>query len=1087
MCNNSEEFKIENFNRLSNIFIEASAGTGKTYTIQQIVAKLITEGVSLNKILMVTYTEKAAGELRDRIRQKIQDSLKVENNTNFEEALKLVDTASIHTIHSFCQKTLEEFAFNAGRPLCMDLIDDDEFESYVAKWIRDDLWKACSNNNVTSWPELFNTQAESKVFGKDVKDQLKDGIKKYYLNNNGEEDPSIVSFDDNQEENKEQFLKEYIPVLYKAWQNEKAKRKLQSYNDMIRSVREAVCEENSQLLEQLKAKYTYAIIDEFQDTNQLQWDIFKKVFLTPDDHYIYVVGDPKQAIYSFQGADVNVYKKAIGEIKAKGIGYVLGTNYRSTDSMVEACKKLFSKGAFFQNNNNANLLNFSGSKPCGKFKESLLDGKQVKPFWIAYKEEMLPDEKRVSSGKKKAVRIDFAGIVAEQIVECCSYKGEKTLLQIYDRGAEQPRNVTFKDFAILARTKYEMLEYKRALTAAGVPWIHYKDASLFTENECAHWMTLLKAIEANDFTGRNRQVLSKALYTAFFNVKLDDIKNSKYDDPSADIRNQLIQWHELAQKRKWGKMVECILEYTQIEERYATLDKLQELMKFKQIGNYLVNYLQSRNCDLSDAIKHLHLLSKKIDEEDGGIVAIGSDFDCVQIMTMHASKGLEFPVVIMAGGSADAKVKDKVFLYHDEQNMARLNMGHYGKTKREEEQKQENERLFYVGLTRARSILMMAYFGSKMESYSNSLFAFIKENENDYRRLPDCQGKDLKTQVAEILNAAKGNATDESNEPDTAGLSGKAWGRRLRKHSYSSLSHGKEHEEPGLSVGDSNARTDKEQQASNSFSLADVDRNGIYYPYSSVTVDRKPLINNYPKGTELGSALHEVFELADYAGVENTLDDAKNNDALRALVIRCLRKYGFKVDEEDSKRWVEQSVVFIWNTLNARLPQIKGGGINSSADFILKNGASTRLAEVEFNMNVDDFKNYCTGSIDLLFEHDGVYSILDWKTDSLVPAIYGDADEIKKIVDARYSIQRVLYAYNLIKWLKQFHIGKTEEDIFNEKFGGVYYVFLRATEADTFAGTYSHTWQSWKQLEDAYENIKNNKIVSARKEDDTNE
>jgi exodeoxyribonuclease V beta subunit len=133
---------IEEIDLKKNWFVEASAGTGKTYTIQQIVARLVKEGCSLKKILIVTYTEKAAGELKDRIRKKLEEIMDSEKRPTeksdiFETALRDVDNASIFTIHSFCQKALKEFAYDAGRPFDLNMIDDSEVSNVIDEWARD--------------------------------------------------------------------------------------------------------------------------------------------------------------------------------------------------------------------------------------------------------------------------------------------------------------------------------------------------------------------------------------------------------------------------------------------------------------------------------------------------------------------------------------------------------------------------------------------------------------------------------------------------------------------------------------------------------------------------------------------------------------------------------------------------------------------------------------------------------------------------------------------------------------------------------------------------------------------------------------
>ena len=382
-----QEFNLDNYTDLKkSMYIEASAGTGKTYTITGIIQKLIDAKVELEKILVVTYTEKAAGELRDRIRKACPD--------------KDVDNAPIFTIHSFCQKTLSEFYFTANQCANLSLVADTAVEDFIDLWIRDVL------KEDSEFQRLFESSEKESTFINNLKRDFKQALSKYYLNTEGKEDKEIVSQDNfyinisktafvhdftyqecdsllaQAETDYPSIKKEYDHVfskigskenvkkvaeykikrfylsqlkkLYLAWQNEKEKNKSQSYDDMLRSVREAVCDKNSALKEQLQKKYTYAIIDEFQDTNQKQWDIFKSIFMEDKDHTIIVVGDPKQSIYAFQGADVNVYSKAVKSIADNGgAAWSLQTNYRSTNAMVEACNCLFKD--FFDTDSNINF------------------------------------------------------------------------------------------------------------------------------------------------------------------------------------------------------------------------------------------------------------------------------------------------------------------------------------------------------------------------------------------------------------------------------------------------------------------------------------------------------------------------------------------------------------------------------------------------------------------------------------------------------------------------------------------------------------------------------------------------------------
>ena len=637
----------------------------------------------------------------------------------FSKAYQDVDNAAIFTIHSFCQKALKEYAYDAGRPFDMSMIDDSEVHDLVEQFIRDkwsdnsdfqfllktDSAQSIANKvatglenivnvyrgsegdreilpldkpeqitfgdtalndddirtiavaktfddilNIAIFQDAFSTLEKhpSEKFGKTSKNCISDFLSALKL---WEKDKTLfsgVSFRDSDfvrttwpSDAYEAFLtfkslKELLPsinsvllnnflipqaaTVFDEWQKYKTEKKCQSFNDMILSVHRAALDTSkgdSLLKSRLRAQYTYAIIDEFQDTNQLQWDIFSAVF-----DKIFVVGDPKQSIYSFQSADVNVYQKAIHEINN---GMSLQTNFRSTTGIINGWPKI--------NNNEA------------------------APIWIS--------EQNINE-------VDFARAAVQKIIDWCTFVDGKTVLQVFKKeDCTQYRNVTFKDFAVLARSRGEMDAIEDAMRSAGVPFSRYKDSNLFSCRECAEWIAIFKAINAPDFSAWNRRLLSEALITDFFRIACQDIhyaESKAFDDPNNPVRQKLNAWTELAQKRRYAEMLERIYSDTQVEERLTEISRLQNLARLRQIGNYAIEYLYNHNCSIEDLVRHLEALasySENADDEDGNLVEKSSDYDAVQVMTIHASKGLEFPVVISVAGFKGKRPATGPFLYHD--------------------------------------------------------------------------------------------------------------------------------------------------------------------------------------------------------------------------------------------------------------------------------------------------------------------------------------------------------------------------------------------------------------------------------------
>jgi exodeoxyribonuclease V beta subunit len=281
--------------------------------------------------------------------------------------------------------------------------------------------------------------------------------------------------------------------------------------------------------------------------------------------------------------------------------------------------------------------------------------------------------------------------------------------------------------------------------------------------------------------------------------------------------------------------------------------------------------------------------------------------------------------------------------------------------------------------------------------------------------------------------------------------------KKSYKSSYSSLSHGEVIKEEEYD----DEQKDLENPINNDFNLTEYDMNACQMKSN---VDSNILHEAYdgiPKGSTIGTALHEIFERIDFTNYKHNLDEIIKDRLIanRIKVTDKILDYIHKMMD---------------NVLNALLPELDGTSFKLS-----EISMDNRKAEIEFNFNLkkDYFKNYCNGFIDLLFRRGNKYYILDWKSDTLNDEFlsYSDLAELKKHTDKLYSIQRVLYSYCLIKWLEPL-LNKNEEEIFKNYFGGIYYVYIRGCNMKTGNGIYAQKWNSYEELEDAFNAIIDNKI-----------
>ena len=1221
----------ESFNPSKSLCIEASAGTGKTYTIQQIVARLINDGTPLDKILIVTYTEKAAGELKDRIRKKIEEVLETQklNKDNkedveynqvkdarlFSEALREVDNAPIFTIHSFCQKTLRENAYDAGRPFDMAMIDENFVEGIVAEWARskwldNKLYQILLSSGIKAHSLIenlsgllcnaINTYKGEDSDGAEIvvlntpkgivfaghsasrdetcamlerggfkgliqikavgeayltlqkyKDETFDAVqhqKNKDVQKKGKSVADFISTLENWEGSGDKkifgtpqfgnevvsagsqelldalnlfyngledsagiykkignairffFLEEQTPELFRKWQAYKDSHKCQSYNDMILSVHRAVLAKDKQggeslLCKKLRKQYKFAIIDEFQDTNQLQWDIFKKLF-----NPIFVVGDPKQSIYSFQGADVNVYQKAIDHIQTVGVKKNLVNNFRSTRSIIEGCNHLFEE---IKKDGETEGKDFFSPSTI-KFTQSFFPENGVKMEPTLNGERQLP----FIIPKEEIDEVSFARAAVEKIVEFCTFRNvdgkQETALQVFDKDhPEQLRNVTFKDFAVLARTRSEMETIEDVMRSAGVPFARYKDTNLFNGRECAEWIALFKAIDANDFTARNRRLLSEALITDFFRVKLDHAESEMFDDPMNIARQRILEWKLLAEKRRFAELQEKIYEHTQVEKHLMDLAMLQNLAKLRQIGNYCITYLYQNSACLSDIIRHLEGLrtdNADTDDEDGNLVAKGTDFDAVQVMTIHASKGLEFPVVIsVAGFKQFNDSASGPFIYH-EGDSTRMGFESTDKVIRKSEEIEEWKRLFYVDFTRASSVLILPRYTKwhikdadayKPEfEFLDRAFNNLCKNHKDYveplkvntwnEELSGQLRDIVKLQILKPLSDKSRNEIDNGSREQQEACAD-ALQKDLAKLSILQFSYSTLNGKADNPISDpSGGRPDKD------------DGNDAQETATEAVQIR------YPKGSKLGNALHSVFEdlkFFEFGQIVKSLDSARNHAQLINIIDEQFHKQGLPIWKHQ-KEWTDYTVDIVWNTLHAQLPEIQGGNFTESTFPLISIPSSDIKKECQFNVNAtlekcgiesEHLGRMFKGFMDVVFVRypdanvsmgTARYSILDWKSDVLENDIY-NYDAVKEKVNNDYSVQRVLYSYCLIKWLGQFYSDMSDKEIFEKHFGGIYYVFLRGVQEGSGKGIYSHTWKSFDELQSAFDKVK--KLMTRKK------
>ena len=357
------EFRFDETPISPLMFIEASAGTGKTYTLQRLVLRFIVEkSIPIESFLIVTYTEAATAELSGRVREtlgravlglspgsesKLTESERKEfgklrdkwthDGITLEEALDRVrrsleefDRCAIYTIHSFCRKMLESWAFSGGNPFEGEIGDDASVQAAAI----DEFKRRYLNDPAYSDPELVRQILAFDIGG--------------FLRWKRSHPEAAVSFPD-----ADPALQPMLTDMSEHLESQIVERKnrlsLMSFDDILIRM-EKTAYESLDFRNRVRSLYQAVLVDEFQDTDTIQYRIFKRLFIESEKEggpacFAVFVGDPKQSIYGFRGADIGTYLKARDEASAVLPPYTLSTNYRTTPAEVAAVNTLFTDPA----------------------------------------------------------------------------------------------------------------------------------------------------------------------------------------------------------------------------------------------------------------------------------------------------------------------------------------------------------------------------------------------------------------------------------------------------------------------------------------------------------------------------------------------------------------------------------------------------------------------------------------------------------------------------------------------------------------------------------------------------------------------
>ena len=1011
--------------------VAASAGTGKTYNIQNIYARLVTEkGFRASQIQVMTFTEKATKELRDRVRKVLAslsllfagdtagfrpeelerleklracaraaiggDAADSVARTRIELALMEFDQAAITTIHGFCRRALVRFAFET----------DSAFKSEFADTKVQDLTR-----RVHDWWRC-NRQS--------IPDEIRGGVDigmlhKYVLDLSGKTDWSV---DEGADGGPAAYVLNLAKGIVEAYESDRLARTTQTYDDLLRSLRSALLdkERGPILAACLRNEFKAALVDEFQDTDPVQYDIFRLVFLDPKIDpapALFFVGDPKQAIYSFRGGDIYTYKKAVIDPAVEANTYHLDQNFRSTPRLIDAVNALFMD----ERKGEDLYIRTFGDDAIGypeplrhseKDPLTLPDGMaDPSPFRIVVAEN--------ADGRFQAVIDTVLTVLAEQ-----SGKG-----------------ITPRDIAILTTSNDAGTDFRDALRDVGVPAVLQRAGNVFAGSMAGDFRQVLMAMALMGGRGQVRTALLSSFF-AFDEAKLDD------EATLADMVGLFGELNNVWLTRGFNAALAALEEDERCDFRRKLAKHpdgermLADLMQLIDLAGAAVKELGPAPETLLDWLTERINQSDKEDGEKNSeeyARQLESESDALKIMTIHVSKGLEFPIVIVP--MTDGMGVDPPYFYHDSKMDLHVSVDADARAKAVAERDAERTRLLYVAFTRATKRTVLVTTATDTETPLGRLLANARRNGAG----EDSKGSPISWSdyvVPDSPLPPYAGVVSPMKELSDAKIP-RTHSTLPTKGSYSSLSPG-EHGGSG----------DEFDFDSATGSESDESAEGIMAMRG---------------GAKTGTCWHEILERLPFDADDETI----LMETRRALSVHGLASSSSETFTNDATLVADMVKAALECPLCApdgkmfTLREIGGEDRFSEWEFDFSSAASAPTTEAiaailrsEWNDDpskkpflemLDGWKRhipkgYLRGFLDLVFRKDGYYYVVDWKSNSLTrqTADFTMAGITSEMASAGYFFQYLLYSAVLHRFLKE-TLGDNYS--WERNFGGVRYYFLR--------------------------------------------
>jgi exodeoxyribonuclease V beta subunit len=1156
--------------------IEASAGTGKTWNIGLIYLRLLLErDLRAEQILVTTFTDAAAQELRERLRRRLIEAERLLQAASFDpaaedsslesylaglcmdeeghrRALRKIqlaradlDRAPVSTIHALCQRVQRDYPLESGAAFANDKLFD---EQQLLRECVEDFWRRrylvgevdpreaalllkagpegllrdlgvlsnspdarieagglvelerqiaalCAPDAIA---ELQRLAADKACFGP-RKTALCNRINKVAValrdNDEGELSAALDSAFD-----PEKILEQEAPAtlgtlnahaLIVALQTLRPLLKLRvvftrgavlaaaaefcreemprrarqrhvlTFSMLIDAVYRRLCGEHTDMVlaDRLFDAFPVALIDEFQDTDQRQFAIFDRIYRGRGA--LVMIGDPKQAIYSFRGGDIAAYLRASQQADQR---FSLATNHRSSRALVEAFNAWYAEtdGGFAHPQ-----IRYQPVRAAGGADEKpwLVDGQPVTQPLVIHP---FRGDAQDRNGRPLSSLTELEALALDD----CANRIAELLDDPMQRIGEQ--RVTPGDVAVLLSTNSQIMALRARLIARGVPCVGSGRGNIFTGEVARELALILYAVLHPD----DDQAVRGALSTRLLGAGIDRFNGWQRSPESFERELERFDaWRSLARSRGVLSLIEALLAaratvllaQPEGERMLTDLRHLGELLAAEEGARQGLDGLYAWFLDMRQAGD-----DGDADAAEERQLRIESDARRVQLLTIHASKGLEFPIVflplIWRVGDRNGPRAPSVLRHHDAAGRRCVDLGsadfidHRGAHFREE--LEERLRLLYVAMTRAVHGVHV-YWVDRGERSTNDQFAWqwaavdrlildaqrqlgLDEGEAS---LPQLAGGVTGMRLSTAFSGRAVRYTPDIDAPAPRATQAPLPSARTFQwlHSFSGLTR---HAAAAVVIDD-NGATDET-------GVDDEDMTG----HDSDDVEDSRLLAVYPwRGPRFGDAVHHMLEVAGPGAIWPGQRQVLNSQ----LVAQAIKPQGLSQDDmlERIGRLIDRArQADLGDGLRLIDTQPDQRIVEFEFQFPVQQVSLARLRRmciahgetdvVPASLDATTLNGMLTGFADLIVEWEGRFHVLDYKTNWLGAHLrdYRGASLATTMNDHHYPLQALLYTVALHRYLRQRMDGYVAE----RHLGESWYLFVRALGLEPELGVWRHRW-----------------------------